>query len=508
MRLVRNWIALSILALALASGACKLGASTPAISPTYASVKIPSLTLAEDTATFLPAATALPTDVPTTAIYPTATDEPTPTPLPPSLTPAPTATLPFKPTLDEVTPTQPSGSGSMEMILPPPFPGHVLSAKSDLPMCDDHMLQDRLASLGYLEPGGSEWNDGTFGAQTETAVHTFEKTNGLLEDGVVDWQEWEVLFDPAVAPAGGSPASPVQPDPLRTVFPVGENPVALAYDGQRVWVAHASDVYRSGNSLLAIDPASGQVSAPILVGACPPSSEYGENTITDAIFAAGKVWVVMPGSSSYQAIDPLTGLVEPPVHYAKYPTADGSLGFDGERLWVSSLADIGLRAFNPASGELIHDLQLYGGPGAMQLAGEYLWVVNGSSVSEVIDPVNGVIVNEVMAGGLSLVYDGRWLWFADGIWVTAIDTTAQDPFASESTYKIITAGSSPVTLAFDGTRIWVADAVDNNIQPIQVATGEFGASLPVGDSPSALLFDGARLWVANRGEATVQFIIP
>jgi DNA-binding beta-propeller fold protein YncE len=514
MRLKGKWIILSGLALALAGWACKLSATAPAATQADVPAKYTSPAVAASTAIALPDATGVPTATP----RPTATVEPTPILQPPTftpvltqtptLTPIPSATLPIESTLAAVTPTQQIVSGPMDIYIPPPFPGHVLSVESGLPVCDDHMLQDRLASLGYLEPGGIEWRDGTFGSQTEAAVLAFEKANGLAEDGRVDWQEWGALFNPAAAPAGGNPAPTAQPDPSAEIFQVGENPVALAFDGERIWVAHANDNDRSGNTLLAIDPAAGTISAPVLVGECPPAYEYEENTIDDLIFAAGKLWVVMPGSSSFQTIDPATGLVEPPIRYAGYPTVGGSLGYDGQRLWVGSLMDIGLRAFDPQSGDRIHDLLLYGGPGAMLLIGEELWVINGNSVSEVIDPVSGEIIREVMAGGLSLAYDGRRLWFVDGTWVIVIDPAAEDPFASETTYKIISLGSSPAVLAFDGTRMWVADAVDNTIQPIDTATLEPGDAIAVGNSPSALLFDGTRLWIANRGDATVQSIMP
>jgi hypothetical protein len=493
------WVLCCLCALVLSGLGCKLSA-VPTVSPTIASARTP----APKTPTPSPSTTAL---LPTATVrQPSPTAQPSPTPLPPSPTKLPTTTQTLQPTSTEPIPIE--TLAPVEAILPPPFPGHVLSADSSQPMCDDQMLQFRLASLGYLQPGSEEWQAGTFGPETEAAVLAFEQANGLVEDGRVDWQEWGSLFAPSAVPAGGGPVPTLQPVQSSPVFSVGGSPVALAFDGQQVWVALASDTGPWGSTLLAIDPLTGQISAPILVGECPPAYESGENTIDDLIYAAGKLWVVMPGSSSYQAIDPLTGLSERPVRYASYPTVDCALGFDGQRLWVSSLADIALRAFDPQTGELIYELSLYGGPGAMLMLDQELWVVNGASVSEVVDPQRGEIVREVMAGGLSIAFDGSWLWFADGSWVIAIDPAVEDPFASDSTYMLIVAGSSPVALAFDGSRMWVADVVDNTLQPIDTATGEPGLPIPVGNSPSALLFDGARLWVANHGDGTVQFIIP
>jgi DNA-binding beta-propeller fold protein YncE len=493
-----NWklVVVACLCTLLLSGlACKLRAAGP--GSLAAGTPIPTHSLTRPATT----ATATRSAVP----QPSPTEPPAPT-LSPTLTLVPTVGPSPDPTL--VEPLLSDAPRYADGILPPPFPGHILSIDSTQPLCDDQMLKFRLASLGYLQPGSNAWNEDTFGPEMEAAVLAFEQANGLVEDGQVDWQEWGILFGAPTVTAGGSPGSALPTGQNPIIFRVGENPVALAFDGQRVWVAHASSSNRWGNSILSIDPVTGSIGVPILVGACPQDYETGENTIDDLIYAAGKLWVVMPGSSSYQAIDPLTGLVEPPVRYAGYPTVSGSLVSDGQRLWVSSLADIALRAFDLQSGELIHELTLYGGPGAMLLLDHELWVVNGASVSEVIDPERGEIVREVMAGGLSFSYDGSRLWFADGAWLIGIDPTALDPFASDSTYQIKTAGSSPVALAFDGTRLWVADAVDNTIQSMDRLTGELGDPVPVGNSPSALLFDGVRLWIVNSRDGTVEFIIP
>lgn len=52
------------------------------------------------------------------------------------------------------------------------------------------LIQERLNTLGYLEATP----DGSFGAQTETAVKDFQKNNELVETGVVDEVTYDTLF--------------------------------------------------------------------------------------------------------------------------------------------------------------------------------------------------------------------------------------------------------------------------------------------------------------------------
>jgi len=105
---------------------------------------------------------------------------------------------------------------------------------------------------------------------------------------------------------------------------------------------------------------------------------------------------------------------------------------------------------------------------------------------------------------VALAYDGTRLWVANGgdNTVQAIDPATGDVDAP------VTVGNRPAALVFDGVRLWVANLDDGTVQAIDPVTGDVGMSIAVGLRPDALTFDGTQLWVVNSGDNTVQAIDP
>jgi YVTN family beta-propeller protein len=414
------------------------------------------------------------------------------------------------PSPDEIS--RPS-NGAFQSALAPlaaPFPGHNLSLDSNMPMCDDHMLQDRLAMLGYLEPGIPEWQDGTFGSETDAAVRRFEENNGLEVNGIIDWSDWGVMWSQSALMIDGSPYGTLPPGDgeLPTVFQVLESPSYLAYDGKWVWVAHSDEWNYWYNQLLAIDPENGTISAPIMAGKCPPDYGDSENAVGGLVFDGTKLWFTLLGLSSVQSLNPLTGMLDEPMYFTDYPVPQSYMAFDGQYIWVSTMMDIALRAIDPQTGNVVRTVELYGGPGPIGWDGVNLWVVNGGSVVEIIDPDTGNILQETwgQAGDIrALVYDGQKMWFADASTGTVgvIDPNDQSGTGGIS----IPVGALPAALAFDGRRMWVANSESGTIQSVDVNTLEVSDPIPVGQYPVALLYDGLRLWVANSGDGTVQYFV-
>lgn len=59
--------------------------------------------------------------------------------------------------------------------------------------------------------------------------------------------------------------------------------------------------------------------------------------------------------------------------------------------------------------------------------------------------------------------------------------------------------SAPRAVAFDGTNIWVANGVTNNVTKLRTSDGFVLGTFPVGIQPVGVAFDGANIWVSNSG---------
>ncbi|MCH7979447.1 MAG: hypothetical protein IH935_10780 [Acidobacteria bacterium] len=64
--------------------------------------------------------------------------------------------------------------------------------------------------------------------------------------------------------------------------------------------------------------------------------------------------------------------------------------------------------------------------------------------------------------------------------------------------------SAPRAVAFDGTNIWVANGVTNNVTKLRASDGANLGSFAVGNDPTGVAFDGANIWVANTPNNTVS----
>ncbi|HEY1012773.1 MAG TPA: peptidoglycan-binding domain-containing protein, partial [Herpetosiphonaceae bacterium] len=132
----------------------------------------------------------------------------------PTVTPPPTSETRPKPTAAPTAaaggqdatpaPAQPTSEVTLDGFSRP-----LLLKEGDRLRGDDVLaVQQRLLQLGYSQVGEA---DGIFGPATEAAVKDFQEQNGLVADGVVGEQTWNIMFT-ADTVVPGSQADP-EPDP-------------------------------------------------------------------------------------------------------------------------------------------------------------------------------------------------------------------------------------------------------------------------------------------------------
>jgi peptidoglycan hydrolase-like protein with peptidoglycan-binding domain len=393
--------------------------------------------------------------------------------------------------------------------LSPPFPGVVIGP--GVPFGDDQALHSRLAQLGYLAQDEPEWIQNQYGPATQAAVRRFQGASGLEASGAVDLETWRALFSPWAVDASGQPLlRPAETTWITNIYPVGENPYALAYDGKRLWVAHHSSDSYLDNAVLPIDPSAGalDLNVPILISdpqAPLPQSSEG------ILFADGRLWLLFPNADNpgetpfLKAVNIDTGIIGEALHFGECPDGycmpSSAFGFDGSSLWASA----GDRVFgiDPASKQPVQSYQVgWLAHGTLVYAGQCLWM-GGEEGLTAFNPRGGECPYADMAYALpsdGVAFDGQRLWAASasGGFVISLDLTTGEMG------NPIDVGGGPRALAFDGQRLWIAQEEASAVIPLDIASGAIGDPMRVGQQPVALLYAGERLWIACAGSHTVQ----
>ncbi len=275
------------------------------------------------------------------------------------------------------------------------------------------------------------------------------------------------------------------------LVPVGDSPIAFAFDGQFLWVASAG-----GNAVQAIDPASGVLKVTVAVGHQPGALAF--DTVRKWL------WVASQDENVVQAIDVTTLAVVARADTGQRPSA---LAFDGTHLWVANYNDSTIEAIDPATGQASAPVHVGAQPWVLVFDDSRLWVANrnGNTV-QAIDPLLNSAILTVTVGSVpgGLAWDGNLLWVSSQI---NGNVQAINPVQGTAVFTI-PVGLRPGALAFDGLRLWVANEGDGTVQAIDRVLGTVSAPIPVGQLPRAFAFAGNMVWVANFSDNTVQAIDP
>jgi hypothetical protein len=133
------------------------------------------------------------------------------------------------------------------------------------------------------------------------------------------------------------------------------------------------------------------------------------------------------------------------------------------------------------------------GPRGISFDGARIWTANAGSVS--IVTLNPVSVTTVAAGFTSprgFLYDGANMWVTDGESIFKLNSNG-------AIIQTVTVGDSPAHPVFDGTNIWVPNALSNTVTVVRASTGAMLATLTGNglNNPLSAAFDGERILVTN-----------
>ena len=275
------------------------------------------------------------------------------------------------------------------------------------------------------------------------------------------------------------PLPPLPPGATRTIaprlytFPVGEFPVALAFDGNSIWVANLDE---NTLSKLALDGTE--------LGTFPVGE--GPWALT---FDGQSIWVANAGIERARGGNTVSKLALDGTVLGTFPVVQGpaALAFDGQSIWVANRGDDTVTKL-ALDGTVLGTFTVGDRPLGLAFDGESIWVANTRSFGGDVDYTEGRVTK--------LALDGTDL---------GTFSVGDRPF--------------PIALAFDGESIWVTNygIPDPQTAPLLV-TEKFSSgtitklaldgtelgTFPVGYGPVALAFDGQSIWVTNNADNTVS----
>ena len=193
---------------------------------------------------------------------------------------------------------------------------------------------------------------------------------------------------------------------ISEVISVGDNPQALAFDGEHIWVANTGD-----NTVMKLN-VDCELLSTIDVGNAP----------IELLYAWNSIWVVNGGDYSITKFRASDGYLEGTFELDGIPVA---LTFDGNSVWVAIPRLLG-------STSTLIELDRWGNILATYDFNGFAW---------------------------DLLYDNDSLWVANSLFGEVAKVDPSNGLTT-STYGV---GTNPCALAKDGDSIWVANCGDDTV---------------------------------------------
>ena len=254
----------------------------------------------------------------------------------------------------------------------------------------------------------------------------------------------------------------------------------------------------SGTPVASTDPGEVVKPEPGSAEAADVTGRFGTGTKPCGILgAAGRIWVSNYGDDTLVSLDPRSGELSRPIDVGASPCG---LAFGAGSIWVESFGDFTVSRVSVRTRQVQATYDVGFSPYDVTFAAGAAWVTNnGDGTVSRIDAATGE-VRAVRTGGtpIGIAPAGGLLWVGTG----AGGIVALDPVAGRVRERIPTDGPAGWT-AYDRGRVWVnAGQVVLGIDP---ATGTVDQELPVGERPAdGTVVDGT-LWVPDRDGLLYRF---
>jgi YVTN family beta-propeller protein len=252
-----------------------------------------------------------------------------------------------------------------------------------------------------------------------------------------------------------------------------------------------------GNSVGAIDLASGHVTAAVPLSSSPNAVASG----------AGSIWVAISNRNLVERINPATNQ---PVQTILTPGGPSAIAVGGGFVWVAeSFAGTVVQIDpNANGGQRVNTIRVGNGPTGIAYGLSAVWVANSVDDTVVrIDPQTGSTSKPISVdAGADAVAAGN-----DAVWVTSRTASVLskvDPVARSVT-QTTNVGNQPVAVATGPGTVLVANSEDGTVDRIDPATGHLEAVIAVGHQPSGVAVEAdGTAWVSNELSGTLSEIAP
>jgi DNA-binding beta-propeller fold protein YncE/DNA-binding winged helix-turn-helix (wHTH) protein len=288
---------------------------------------------------------------------------------------------------------------------------------------------------------------------------------------------------------------------LLTVAAVGAAGFAYLRDDAESGAAAAAPrpvrVTVEPNTVVGLDPSSGELLASYAVGADPDR----------VALADGDVWVVNADEGTVARVDPAVGDVDT---IDSVPAVQELAASDTDGVWVAGYQAPGVKRLATDGFRGSATVPMRPEVAALALGGGYLWVVKPPGQEGQPETVSLIDAETAeVADSAPIGMDSQFVAFGHGLaWISSQrdDTVTTVSTSGEAeTYDV---GPGPSGIAFTGDAVWIAHFWNDEVWRLDPLTKEVEARIPVGQGPYDVQAGLGAVWVSSVDSRTITRIDP
>jgi len=250
----------------------------------------------------------------------------------------------------------------------------------------------------------------------------------------------------------------------------------------------------AADSVGAISPGRGVVTADVPVGSSPSSVAAG----------MGAVWVANYNAGTVSRIDLATRAIVAPILAGSTP---GAVAVGAGDVWVANLWSGTVSRIDPGVNKVVQRIPVGNGPSGVSVGFGSVWVANSSDGTlSRIDATTGAAQRTIpLGGGATDVAAGLGcVWVSDEASGRVLRVDPQ----SDQVTAPIPVGDGPTAITVGYGSVWVTNSLDRTVSRIDSQTNQVVGTIPVGNGPNAIAAGSGAVWVANEFAGSVTRIDP